>query len=146
MSRTEPTCHIGERHPGSQSIRLTNSSEDQWPSSSATPTPAPPSSSSSNPSSPPGAPLAEIDRRIKASRDEIDSIAQDQKRLRDNLSALKGSVEERALTSRYASEFNQQEDRLATFRKDLSVLNQRHQTASEDLSSKIESLNLDEKL
>jgi hypothetical protein len=63
-----------------------------------------------------------------------------------NLSALKGSAEERTLVKRYTKELNQQEDKLATLRKDLDTLNQQHQTATEDLSNKIESLNVDEKV
>ena len=62
------------------------------------------------------------------------------------MKALKGSAEERTLTTRYTNELNQQEDRLAALHKDLDSLNQQHQTATEDLSKRIESLSIDENL
>jgi SMC interacting uncharacterized protein involved in chromosome segregation len=87
--------------------------------------------------------LTELDRQIKARQDQINTITQDQNRLRENMKALKGSAEERALTTRYTTELNQQEDNLATLRKDLDTLNQQHQAATEDLSNKIQFLNFD---
>ena len=90
--------------------------------------------------------LTDLDTQIKAKQTEIATITEDQKRLRENMSALKGSAEERALTTRYTNELNQQEDRLATLHKDLDTLNQQHQTATEDLSNKIQSLNVDANL
>jgi len=62
------------------------------------------------------------------------------------MKALKGSAEERTLTTRYTNELNQQEDKLATLRKDLATLNQQRQAATEDLSNKIQSLNIEEKI
>jgi hypothetical protein len=43
----------------------------------------------------------------------------DQKCVRDNLSALKGTAEERSLAKRYTAELNTQEDTLAMLRRDL---------------------------
>ena len=90
--------------------------------------------------------LTTLEAQIKAKQAEITAITEDQKRLRENMSALKGSAEERALTTRYTNELNQQEDRLATLHKDLDTLNQQHQAATEDLSNKIQALNIDENL
>ncbi len=90
--------------------------------------------------------VANLDRQIQSKQNDINQITEDQKRLRENLSALKGSAEERSLAKRYTDELNQQEDRLATLRKDLDTLRQQRETAQQDLANKIESLNIEEKL
>jgi hypothetical protein len=90
--------------------------------------------------------VADLDRQIKAKQSAIDQITEDQKRLRENLSALKATAEERTLARRYTEELNQQEDKLATLRKDLDTLNQQRETAQQNLSNKIESLNLEEQV
>jgi len=73
-------------------------------------------------------------------------IVRDQTRLRANLSALKGSAEQRTLAKRYTDELNQQEDKLAAIRKELDTLKQQRATAQQDLSNKIEALHIDENL
>jgi hypothetical protein len=90
--------------------------------------------------------VTNLDRQIQSKQSDINQITEDQKRLRENLSALKGSAEERSLAKRYTEELNQQEDRLATLRKDLDALHQQRETAQQDLANKIESLNIEEKL
>jgi hypothetical protein len=90
--------------------------------------------------------LAGIDAQINAKQAAIDEISNDQKRLRDNLAALKGSAEERALVRRYTDELNQQEDKLAALRKDQESLRQQRTAADADLSTKIQSLEFDEKI
>jgi hypothetical protein len=90
--------------------------------------------------------VADLDRQINSKQSAINQITEDQKRLRENLSVLKGTTEERALAKRYTDELNQQEDKLATLRKDLDTLHQQHDAAQQDLSNKIESLNINEKL
>jgi hypothetical protein len=89
--------------------------------------------------------LADLDRQLQARQNEINTISEDRKRVRQNTAALKGSAEERALTTRYTSELNAQEDRLATLHKEIASLNQERKVATEDLSNKIEALNIDEK-
>jgi hypothetical protein len=90
--------------------------------------------------------VAALDRQMREKQNAISQLVDDQKRLRDNLSALKGSAEERALAKRYTAGLNTQEDSLATLRRDLTSLQQQQQTAESDLSHKIESLTLDEKI
>lgn len=87
--------------------------------------------------------VASLDTQIKSKQSQVDQIAGDQKRIRENLSALKGTAEERALAKRYTDELNQQEDQLATLRKDLDALQQQRQTAQQDLANKIENLNIE---
>ncbi|HTF71768.1 MAG TPA: hypothetical protein VK638_54785, partial [Edaphobacter sp.] len=87
--------------------------------------------------------VASLDTQIKSKQSQVDQIAGDQKRIRENLSALKGTAEERALAKRYTDELNQQEDQLSTLRKDLDALQQQRQTAQQDLADKIENLNIE---
>jgi hypothetical protein len=61
--------------------------------------------------------VADIDRRISDLLTEETDIGKDQQRLRDNMKALKGSAEERALLHRYTTELNTQEDRLAELKR-----------------------------
>ena len=138
--------HIGERHPGTTSFRLTNSTEDQLAIILRNANAGHALMQQLEPVFAAKRTLTDLDTQIKAKQTEIATITEDQKRLRENMSALKGSAEERALTTRYTNELNQQEDRLATLHKDLDTLNQQHQTATEDLSNKIQSLNVDANL
>ena len=90
--------------------------------------------------------VALLDTQIKEKQDAIGQLVNDQKRVRDNLSALKGSAEERSLVKRYTAELNTQEDTLATLRRDLAGLQQQRQTAEADLNNKIEALTLNERI
>jgi hypothetical protein len=56
--------------------------------------------------------------KLRAIDAEIASIGRDQERVRENMKALKGTPEEKALTERYTKELNDQEDRLAQLRSD----------------------------
>ena len=138
--------HIGERHTLFQYYRLVDTSDDQLTlilrnagaSSTLTQQLEPIFAAKRT--------VTGFDRQIKSKQSAIDQITEDQKRLRENLSVLKGTAEERALAKRYTDELNQQEDKLATLRKDLDTLHQQHDAAQQDLSNKIESLNINEKL
>jgi predicted nucleic acid-binding Zn-ribbon protein len=90
--------------------------------------------------------VAALDTQVADKQNEINQLVDDQKRVRDNLGALKGSAEERSLAKRYAAELNTQEDTLATLRHDLASLQQQRETAEADLNNRIEALTLDEKL
>jgi hypothetical protein len=56
--------------------------------------------------------VAAADRRVTNVNMQITGLVQDQQRVRQNLQALKGSVEEKALVKRYTGELNTQEDQL----------------------------------
>ncbi|HEY2435383.1 MAG TPA: hypothetical protein VGI12_22130, partial [Vicinamibacterales bacterium] len=62
--------------------------------------------------------LAAADARLSAINGQITEIGKDQERVRENMKALRGSAEEKALTERYTRELNNQEDQLATLRAD----------------------------
>ena len=87
--------------------------------------------------------LVGIDAEISSRRSQIDSISEDQKRLRENLKALKGSAEEKALVERYARELNTQEDRVLSLQKEMSDLRQKRDASQKMLSQIIESLQIE---
>jgi hypothetical protein len=62
--------------------------------------------------------IAGMDQEIKSRQQEMEAIEKDQARLRENMKALKGSPEEKALLQRYTRELDGQEDRLAALQKE----------------------------
>jgi len=62
--------------------------------------------------------IAGMDLEIKSRQQEMEAIEKDQARLRENMKALKGSPEEKALLQRYTRELDGQEDRLAELQKE----------------------------
>jgi hypothetical protein len=90
--------------------------------------------------------LSGYESQINSQRSKLSSIFDDQKRLRENLSALKGNAAERNLIQRYTGELNRQEDALATLRRALSDLESKRQEARNKLDSMLERLTLDTKL
>ena len=87
--------------------------------------------------------LLGIDSEINSRKLQIDSISEDQKRLRENLKALKGSSEEKALVERYARELNEQEDRVLSLQKEMSDLRVKRDASEKTLSDMIQSLQIE---
>ncbi len=75
--------------------------------------------------------------------DESKSIYDDQQRIRENLKALKGSAEERALTQRYTKQLDDQETRLQTLQHESEDLQKQHDAAEGELDKMIDSLTMD---
>ncbi len=88
--------------------------------------------------------VAELDAQINALGAKERSIGEDQKRLRENLAALKGSAEERTLVRRYTAELNTQEDALNDLHRQLATLQDRGTAAAAELRGQIESLQIAE--
>ncbi len=65
--------------------------------------------------------IAAAQHDLDQRKQEITNINTEQERLRENMKALKGSPEEKALLQRYVASLNQQEDRLATLNKEISA-------------------------
>ena len=61
--------------------------------------------------------VADLDGTIKEQQKAIDQIFADQGRLRENMKALKGSVEEKALLQRYTKQLDEEETQLDALRK-----------------------------
>jgi len=89
--------------------------------------------------------IAGFDEQIKTRQQEESSIAGDQSRIRENMKALKGSLEERALVQRYTHQLNLQEDRLAALRSQIADLTVKRQQASDQLDKILSEISLDEK-
>ena len=78
------------------------------------------------------------------SRDrDISTIYNDQQRVRENLKALKGSPEEKALIERYTKQLSDQETRLDQLRSEKEDLEKKRAAAQEQLDKMIEELAMD---
>jgi hypothetical protein len=88
--------------------------------------------------------IASISLQIADRRRESDQIAADQNRIRENMKALKGSSEEKALLQRYVGQLDAQENRLAVLRKETSDLTAQQNTAQAELDRVIMEVSADE--
>jgi len=84
--------------------------------------------------------IARLTTEMANRQSELDAIARDQQRLRENMQALKGSREERELLQRYVRQLGEQESRLEVVRADLARLTTSRQQAQADLARFIEGL------
>jgi hypothetical protein len=82
--------------------------------------------------------------QIKARQHEIETITKDQARLRENMKALKGSAEEKALLQRYTRQLDSQEDRLNTLSKEIADLQEKQAQARNQLDQIVQQITLDE--
>ena len=87
--------------------------------------------------------VAGLDGMIAGRRAQVTSISEDQQRVRENMKALKGSSEEKALVERYVRELNEQEDRVQALRREISDLQQKRDAAQVTLNGMIEALQME---
>lgn len=87
-----------------------------------------------------------VDQGIMLRRQEINRIGQEQNRLRENMKALKGSTEEKALLQRYVQQLNQQEDRLTALNKEINDWESKRTQLSGELDQMVQQITLDETL
>jgi len=83
--------------------------------------------------------------QIKNRQHEVEAITKDQARLRENMKALKGSAEEKALLQRYTHQLETQEDRLNALTKEISDLVEKQTQARAQLDQIVQSIGLDDK-
>ena len=88
--------------------------------------------------------IAGLEREIASRKAQISSIDQDQQRLRENMKALKGSPEEKALLQRYTKALNEQEDKLQVVRTEIAAREQQRDKSREQLDKMMQELTLDE--
>ncbi|HEY1423396.1 MAG TPA: hypothetical protein VGF20_08085, partial [Candidatus Acidoferrum sp.] len=74
---------------------------------------------------------------------DIDRIVDDQGRLRENMKALRGSAEEKALLQRYTHQLDDQETQLAGLRKKIQDTEAQRDAANEQLEKMIDELQLE---
>ncbi len=77
---------------------------------------------------------------------EMEEIFDDQQRLRENMKALRGSAEEKALLQRYTQQLNEQENHLETLRKESQRLDKQQESAQAELDPLVQDLSFDVKL
>jgi hypothetical protein len=87
--------------------------------------------------------VSKLEEEMENRQKDIDRIVADQARLRENMKALKGSSEEKALLQRYTSELDQQETQLASLRKTIQDTEAQRDKANEQLENMIDSVQID---
>jgi hypothetical protein len=89
--------------------------------------------------------VSSIENQIAARQQELAAITNDQSRLRENMKALKGTAEEKALLQRYTRELDAQEDRLAALKREIVDLQGKQSKAEEELDQIVQAIGLDDK-
>ncbi len=87
--------------------------------------------------------IAVLDAVIAGRRAQVTNISDDQQRVRENMKALKGSAEEKALIERYVRELNEQEDRVQALRREITEMQQKRDAAQSALTMMIENLQME---
>jgi hypothetical protein len=90
--------------------------------------------------------IVALETQVKARQQEVDAITKDQSRVRENMKALKGSSEERALLQRYTKQLDSQEDRLNVLNKEISDFQDKQSKAEGQLDQMIQQFAMDESL
>ena len=88
--------------------------------------------------------VAGLQSQIESRQQELNAINRDQARIRENMKALKGSPEEKALLQRYTGQLNSQEDRLTVLNKEIAALQQRQTVEQQRLDATVQQVALDE--
>ena len=84
--------------------------------------------------------VAGFEAEAEKRKAELESIYDDQQRLRENLKSLKGSAEERALTQRYLQRLNDQETRLEVVQKEIGDFTKKQEEAQAELDDMVQKL------
>jgi hypothetical protein len=87
--------------------------------------------------------IAQLDATIAGRKTQVSGISDDQQRVRENMKALKGSAEEKALLERYVKELNEQEDRMQSLRHEITDLQQKRESAQKTLNETVEALQME---
>jgi hypothetical protein len=87
--------------------------------------------------------VSQLEDQISEHDDATQKIFDDQERLRENMKALKGTPEERALTQRYTQQLADQETQLDNLKRESADLQAKHEEAQTELDNMIQSLNMD---
>jgi hypothetical protein len=87
--------------------------------------------------------IAVLDAVVTGRKAQVSGISSDQQRVRENMKALKGSAEEKALLERYVRELNQQEDRVQALQHEIADTQQKRDAAQSALNEMIEALQME---
>jgi hypothetical protein len=84
--------------------------------------------------------VAKLEEEMENRQKDIDRIVEDQGRLRENMKALRGSAEEKALLQRYTKQLDEQETQLETLRKTIRDTEALRDKANDQLEKMIDEL------
>src|SRR5579872_3451727 len=87
--------------------------------------------------------VAVLDAEVSSRKSKISGISEDQQRVRENMKALKGSAEEKALVERYVRQLNEQEDRVQALHREMGDLQLKREAAQKTLNEMIEGLQME---
>ena len=88
--------------------------------------------------------ISDLATEVDSRRQEVNAINKDQARIRENMKALKGSAEEKALLQRYTKQLDSQEDRLNALTKEISEIEGRKNQEQHKLEAMVDEITLDE--
>src|SRR5581483_3916442 len=88
--------------------------------------------------------IAGIEAQQRSKQAEVDRITKDQARVRENMKALKGTSEEKALVQRYTRQLDSQEDSLNSLGKQINDLQAQSSKAKDRLDEFVQQLALEE--
>ncbi len=87
--------------------------------------------------------VAKLEEEMENRQKDIERIVDDQGRLRENMKALRGSAEEKALLQRYTRQLDEQETRLDGLRKKIEETEAQRDQANDLLEKMIEDLQIE---
>ncbi len=87
--------------------------------------------------------VAKLEEEMENRQKDIDRIVEDQGRLRENMKALRGSAEEKALLQRYTKQLDDQETQLDSLRKKIKDTEAQRDRANEQLEKMIDELQIE---
>ena len=87
--------------------------------------------------------VAKLEAEMELRQKDIERIVDDQGRLRENMKALRGSAEEKALLQRYTHQLDEQETRLDALRKKIEETEAQRDQANDVLEKMIDDLQIE---
>src|SRR5436190_203056 len=87
--------------------------------------------------------VAKLEEGMENRQKDIDRIVEDQGRLRENMKALRGSAEEKALLQRYTRQLDEQETQLETLRKKIQDTEAQRDKANLQLENMVGDLQIE---
>ena len=90
--------------------------------------------------------VAKLEEDMESRQKDIDRIVEDQGRLRENMKALRGTAEEKALVQRYTKQLDEQENELEALRKNIQATEAKRDKANAQLENMIQDLQIEASL
>ena len=87
--------------------------------------------------------VGKLEEEMETRQKDIDRIVDDQGRLRENMKALRGSAEEKALLQRYTKQLDEQETQIDSLRKKIQDTEAQRDKANGQLEKMIEELQIE---